>query len=409
MAINKITILDLLFSRFNLKLDQEIIFFLEEYRLTFTEVAGYLELSKEFGVPPPTEHYLQRTNRILEQFKANINKNKELLALSSKLNQRLSSDSKLSDEDDILLHFLLGYYELVIAPIDSLPNFEPLFRSINSQRERLHQTKKSINFELECLKKSFSEMLVEMKTVISEKIYNPTPNSPSQHRELTPTEKNEQKKLENETIKYFVEFDKTFCALLQDIDSLLTEFNTNKENIKKLSAQSEKSTRSLFEFMKMIVEGTDCEEFKKCLEEYEKLKSSYEKTKTELDSCIQRVSKFIDKIDGDIILIRNTRNAFEDYATQCRNERVIREQRNSNQDDDILRKKALDLLFTSRCFDLDREKQPVFLSEYLRLVKITNQEECSDEELRLLEMIPSLGRDFPKGFPIALPEQTSSD
>jgi hypothetical protein len=410
--------LDQLFSNLQSESNIKRIFLLEQYRITFAERAGHLELSKEFGVSSPTEYYLQKTALFLEHFKANINKNEELIALSSELNQRLSSDSKLSDEDEILLQFLLGYYELVFAPIHSLPNFDPLFWSIDLQTRKILQTKNGIKSELELINKFFSEMLIEMKTVISEHSYKP-PNSPSQHRELTPNEEIEQKKLENKTIMYFDKMNKTFCALRQEVDSLSTEIEKNKENFKKLSAKSEKSTRSLFEFMKMIVEGTVCDEFKKCLEEYEELKSSFEKTKTELDSCIQRVFKFIDKIDSDIVSIRTRRNEFKDYAIQCENERTIRkqrtirEQRNSNQDDDILRKKALDLLFTSRCFDLDREKQPVFLPEYLRLVEITNQEECSNEEWRLREKIiylsPSLGRDFPKGFPIAFPEQTCSD
>ena len=387
-------------KHFEIKLKIELSELADEYMKLYGQIVAR-EAAIETGMFPSVVPYSDNQNKRMESELAQIlafaeNKN-ELLNLSSNLRQRLSSDSELNKEDERAVQIFSVYYDFVLNSnnyLHSFADFTSFFRDIESLNKNIHDSRKNLENNLEKLRNSFREMLLEIRMV----------NYPAQYRKQTPNEEFAIISLEQETYRYFELMKDLFLLLFKKLDSLSYEFKGHAECFKSILILSNGIYNSFdkFEFHKVLVQGVECDKLMKYFEDFEQRKVLFRETEEKLSSFTKSVSKLFLKMNTDIWHIKQKCSEFESHGSRHRCS--------------ILQRKPL-AAETKKSDELSQQELNMLnnqIDECLRLVAITEQKDCSDEEWKLREMIkylsPSLGCDFPKDFPpISLPEPTSCD
>lgn len=388
---------------FEINLKKELSELADEYMKLYGQFLAR-QAAIETGMFPSVVPYSKNEKERMELELAQImdlskNKNK-LLGLSSNLRQRLSSDSELNKEDERAVQIFSVYYNFVLNSNDylrSFADFRSFFRDIESLKNNILDSRKNLEKNLEKLRNSFREMLREITMV----------NYPAQYRKQTPNEKLAIISLEQETNRYFERMKDLFHPLFKELESLSDEFKCHEERFKSILKLSNKlySQFDKFEFHKDLVRGVECDRLKRLNEyfkEFEQRKDLFRETEKKLRSFKERVSKLFLKMNTDIWHIQKKCSEFESHGSRygcsiLQRKPLAAETKQS----DELSQLALNMLDNK-------------IDECLRLVAITEKEDCSDEEWKLRKMIkylsPSLGCDFPKDFPpISLPDQPCCD
>jgi len=398
---NNRTELDSFLRYFESNLKKELSELAGEYMKLYGQIVAR-DAAIQTGMFPSVVPYSNHQNERMESELAQIlafaeNKNK-LINLASKLRERLLSDSKLNEEDERAVQIFSVYYNFVLNSNDylrSVADFTLLFRDIESMGKNILDSRNNLEKNLGKLRGAFREMLSEI-TMVN--------HSPAQNRKQTPNEKLAIISLEQETYRYFERMKNLFRPLFIELESLSDEFKAHAECFKSILILSNGIYNSFdkFEFHKVLVQGVECDKLNKCFEEFEKRKHLFRETEEELRSFKERVSKLFLKMNTDIWHIQQKYSEFESHGSRHRCSILQRNQLAAEtKQSDELSQQALNML--------DNQ-----IDECLRLVAITEQKDCSDEEWKHREMIkylsPSLGCDFPKDFPpISLPEPTSCD
>ena len=385
---------------FESNLKKELLELAEEYMNLYGQIVARdaaIETGMFPSLVPYSDHEKKRMKLELAQILAfSENKNK-LINLSSNLRQRLSSDSKLNEEDERAVQIFSVYYDFVLNSNDylrSFANFTLFFRDIESLNKNILDSRNNLEKNLETLRNSFREMLHKITMV----------NYPDQYRKPTSNEQSAIISLEQETYRYFERMKDLFLPLFKKLDSLSDEFEGHAECFKSILILSNGIYNSFdkFEFHKDLVRGVECDKLMKYFEEFEQRKVLFRETEEKLSSFTKSVSMLFIKINTDIWHIQQKCSEFKSHGSQhgC----------------SILQRKpfAAETKKSDELSQLALKMLDNQIDECLRLVAITEQKDCSDEEWKLREMIkylsPSLGCDFPKDFPpISLPEPTCCD
>ncbi len=387
-------------ENFECRLNNELLELSKEYMNLYGQIVARdaaIETGMFPSLVPYSKNQIETMKLELAQILAFSESKNKLINLSSNLRQRLSSDSKLNEEDERAVQIFSVYYDFVLNSNDylrSFADFTLFFRDIEYLNKNILDSRNNLEKNLETLRNSFREMLHKITMV----------NYPDQYRKPTSNEQSAIISLEQETYRYFERMKDLFLPLFKKLDSLLDEFKGHAECFKSILILSNGIYNSFdkFEFHKDLVRGVECDKLMKYFEEFEQRKVLFRETEEKLNSFKERVSKLFLKMTTDIWHIKQKCSEFKSHGSQhgcsiLQRKPFAAETKKS----DELSQLALNML--------DNQ-----IDKCLSLVAITEQKDCSDEEWKLREMIkylsPSLGCDFPKDFPpISLPEPTSCD
>lgn len=405
----------------------------------YFDFMGYLMLLKNHGTDPSIELYylfhdvrfvvnttksrkeqcesiIQQLEVFIEKLNGQILEINQLLIKSSNLYQKLLSSEELSEEDKFYEMLLVKYCEIVFKRRCFDQNMREWLESINLERLRIDNIKKKLCAECSFLKNTHESIFDEIVWIIYESSYQGEKRlftSPGEKRKLTPKEHSAIQKFNQRITLYLKQIDEKFQEFQLNINMLVTEIESHQTQFNSISERFFKiAGSSLFEFMKMIVQGNVCDEFNQCLKEYDELNSSIQQTRERHDSKKQKFSNFEnDEIKKDILEIQADRCIYQEYRDLCKFE--LKQRGQTKNVDTILRSEALSILNIDRIYKDEEKSQKENL--FLKLVTISDLGQLTEEELKIRMMMfyisPSLACEVPIGnFPQnRIPEPTACD